>query len=87
MTPEPGSILNEPKNNFGPGKILGIDESGKGDFFGPLVIAGVLADEAEADRLREIMDEMTEQVRALGPFQPEEAADRSAGMVLEEVKA
>ena len=24
---------------------IGTDESGKGDFFGPLVIAGVLADE------------------------------------------
>jgi len=28
--------------------ILGIDESGKGDFFGPLVIAGVLADREQA---------------------------------------
>lgn len=29
--------------------ILGIDESGKGDFFGPLVIAGVMADPKEAE--------------------------------------
>ncbi len=29
-------------------KVLGIDESGKGDFFGPLVIAGVLTDEKGA---------------------------------------
>lgn len=28
------------------GRIIGVDESGKGDFFGPLVIASVLADEA-----------------------------------------
>jgi len=28
--------------------LLAIDESGKGDFFGPLVIAGVLADEKGA---------------------------------------
>jgi len=42
-----------PINNFETGKILGIDESGKGDFFGPLVIAGVLADESEADRMKQ----------------------------------
>ena len=33
-------------------RILGVDESGKGDFLGPLVIAGVLADEKGAERLR-----------------------------------
>ena len=27
---------------------IGTDESGKGDFFGPLVIAGVLVDERSA---------------------------------------
>ncbi|MDD3886890.1 MAG: ribonuclease HIII [Victivallaceae bacterium] len=32
----------------------GIDESGKGDFFGPLVIAGVCTDEASAPKLRAI---------------------------------
>ncbi|MCX6825727.1 MAG: ribonuclease HIII [candidate division Zixibacteria bacterium] len=31
--------------------ILGIDESGKGDFFGPLVIAGVLADKSGGEKL------------------------------------
>lgn len=31
--------------------IIGVDESGKGDFFGPLVVAGVLADKAGAERL------------------------------------
>ncbi len=34
--------------------ILGIDESGKGDFFGPLVIAGVLADDSEVPRMKEM---------------------------------
>lgn len=29
---------------------IGVDESGKGDFFGPLVIAGVLADEENAKK-------------------------------------
>jgi ribonuclease HIII len=33
------------------GRILGIDESGKGDFFGPLVIAGVLADSKSSEKL------------------------------------
>ena len=28
---------------------IGVDESGKGDFFGPLVIAGVLVDEKSAE--------------------------------------
>jgi len=34
--------------------LLGIDESGKGDFFGPLVIAGVLADEKDSARMLEM---------------------------------
>ena len=33
---------------------IGVDESGKGDFFGPLVIAGVFVDGAGARRLRDI---------------------------------
>ena len=32
---------------------FGIDESGKGDLFGPLVVAGVFVDEAKTDRLIE----------------------------------
>ena len=37
---------------------FGIDESGKGDFFGPLVIAGVYVDQAIANQLMEsgVMD-------------------------------
>jgi ribonuclease HIII len=33
---------------------MGIDESGKGDFFGPLVIAGAFVDEGLAKKLREM---------------------------------
>lgn len=33
-------------------RIIGIDESGKGDFFGPLVIASFLADEGASELLR-----------------------------------
>jgi ribonuclease HIII len=34
--------------------IIGVDESGKGDFFGPLVIAGVRVEEDQVGRLREL---------------------------------
>jgi len=42
---------------------------------------------AEADRLREVMNEMTDQISALGPFRPEVAGVPSAEAELEEVKA
>ena len=35
-------------------RVIGVDESGKGDFFGPLVIAALLAADADRDKLREI---------------------------------
>ena len=35
-------------------KWIGVDESGKGDYFGYLVIAGVVADEDTAEKLRSI---------------------------------
>ncbi|SYZ73540.1 Ribonuclease [Candidatus Zixiibacteriota bacterium] len=41
-----GPIRKETAEN-----ILGVDESGKGDFFGPLVIAGVLCNREEAEKL------------------------------------
>jgi len=36
------------------GKIIGVDESGKGDFFGPLVIASFLAGSKDYPRLKEL---------------------------------
>lgn len=33
---------------------IGVDESGKGDFFGPLVIAGVMVDEKSAKIFEEL---------------------------------
>ncbi|MCK4373447.1 MAG: ribonuclease HIII, partial [candidate division Zixibacteria bacterium] len=33
-------------------RIVGVDESGKGDFFGPLVVAAFLADESQTDALK-----------------------------------
>jgi ribonuclease HIII len=35
-------------------RIIGVDESGKGDFFGPLVIAACLVDSAREEQLREM---------------------------------
>ncbi|GAB6283375.1 MAG: hypothetical protein STSR0008_21400 [Ignavibacterium sp.] len=40
--------LNEPEN------YIGIDESGKGDYFGPLVIAGVYVDKDSQIKLKEL---------------------------------
>jgi len=34
--------------------IVGVDESGKGDFFGPLVIAALLAPEGDGEKLRSL---------------------------------
>jgi len=36
------------------GSVIGVDESGKGDFFGPLVVAGFLGGESDLDYLKEI---------------------------------
>lgn len=33
-------------------RVIGVDESGKGDFFGPLVVAAFLADDSETEALR-----------------------------------
>jgi ribonuclease HIII len=33
-------------------RVIGVDESGKGDFFGPLVIAALVADDSDTEALR-----------------------------------
>ncbi|MEI7904939.1 MAG: ribonuclease HIII [Candidatus Firestonebacteria bacterium] len=35
-------------------RIIGVDEAGKGDYFGPLVIAGVFVDSAVEEKLKEL---------------------------------
>ena len=40
--------INEPAN------YIGTDESGKGDFFGPLVVAGVLVDKTVISKLKDL---------------------------------
>lgn len=58
---------------------LGIDESGKGDYFGPLVVAGVrITDEAQAKELREIGVRDSKEIRASG-------IGRVADLILETV--
>ncbi len=37
-----------------PANYIGTDESGKGDFFGPLVVAGVLADKVAISKLKDL---------------------------------
>ncbi|UCD93903.1 MAG: ribonuclease HIII [Candidatus Zixiibacteriota bacterium] len=53
LIPGRANISSGPINIQSHSRILGIDESGKGDFFGPLVIAGVLTDNAAARRLKD----------------------------------
>jgi ribonuclease HIII len=52
------SILSGQTDIFKKSGVLGIDESGKGDFLGPLVIGGVLADDKGGELLkkREVRD-------------------------------
>jgi len=42
------------KKDEDPEELIGIDESGKGDYFGPLVIAGVFVDSNISSRLKEL---------------------------------
>lgn len=62
-----------------PDTLIGVDESGKGDYFGPLVIAGVYADPSLSKQLRSIgvadskrlsadkIHTLSEQIRAMCP--------------------
>ncbi len=47
----PEELLSEEKEPLDLAPHIGVDESGKGDFFGPLVIAGVFIDEASGEKL------------------------------------
>ncbi|MFA6292465.1 MAG: ribonuclease HIII [Victivallales bacterium] len=49
---KPNAAISEIEEKFTP--HAGVDESGKGDFFGPLVIAAVYVDEQTKDRLLKI---------------------------------
>ena len=54
---------------------IGTDESGKGDFFGPLVIAGVLVDEVAAEKFK-----------ALGIKDSKTISDKKILMFAQEIK-
>ena len=58
-----------------PKSYIGTDESGKGDYFGPLVIAGVFADEKNIKLLK-----------AKGVKDSKELSDRSIKLIAEEIK-
>jgi ribonuclease HIII len=53
-----GKIIEKPKKEAGPSFVgrtrIGTDEVGKGDYFGPLVVSGVLIDEEDEKKLKEI---------------------------------
>lgn len=71
-----GENLFNPKEDFTePNNYIGTDESGKGDYFGPLVIAGVFADEKSIKLLRTI-----------GVKDSKELSDRSIKLIAEEIK-
>lgn len=55
---------------------IGTDESGKGDYFGPLVIAGVFVDR----RLEELLKE-------LGAADSKENSDKKNILLAQEIKA
>lgn len=47
----PEELLGEVRESLDLAPHIGVDESGKGDFFGPLIIAGVFIDEASGETL------------------------------------
>lgn len=50
-----GEELFEIRDDFSePAHYIGTDESGKGDYFGPLVIAGVISNSDEAEKLKNV---------------------------------
>ncbi len=71
-----GEKLFEFREGFAePKSYIGTDESGKGDYFGPLVIAGVFADEKNIKLLK-----------AKGVKDSKELSDRSIKLIAEEIK-
>lgn len=59
--------FTHPQGKMDPTPRIGIDEAGKGDFFGPLCVAGVYADEAGIQKLAElgVRDSKTMQDKAI----------------------
>lgn len=85
-----GDFLSLPKTpsakllGSGPKKWIGTDEAGKGDYFGPLVVAGVLVTEQTAKELWQLgvrdsktlsdksIAELTSEIKKLGHKYPKE---------------
>ncbi|WP_185750726.1 ribonuclease HIII [Clostridium sp. KNHs214] len=68
-----GMLTNETTEGLKP--LIGTDESGKGDFFGPLVIAGVYADE-NTQRI----------LRTLGVDDSKKLTDKKISSIAEDIK-
>lgn len=68
-----GMLTNETAEGLKP--LIGTDESGKGDFFGPLVIAGVYADE-NTQRI----------LRTLGVDDSKKLTDKKISSIAEDIK-
>lgn len=49
-----GTDRHETCENADPPELIGTDESGKGDYFGPLVISSVYSDNERSDKLRKM---------------------------------
>ncbi len=69
------SLFNDKEEFAEPNNYIGTDESGKGDYFGPLVIAGVFADGNSIKLLR-----------AIGVKDSKELSDRSIKLIAGEIK-
>ena len=69
------SLFNDKEEFAEPNNYIGTDESGKGDYFGPLVIAGVFAEEKSIKLLR-----------AIGVKDSKELSDRSIKLIAGEIK-
>lgn len=77
----PGAVVgNKSKNTVSeafddPEELIGTDESGKGDYFGPLVIAGVYGDKQMARKLAD-----------LGVMDSKKLSDKQIGRLSSEIK-
>jgi len=79
ITPPPRAVsvgpLVRPQSTGDPDSLIGVDESGKGDYFGPLVIAGVYVD---ADR--------TAYLRSLGVKDSKNLSEHAILMMEEKIR-
>ncbi len=71
-----GSLASQSNSNDYPSEIIGTDESGKGDYFGPLVIAGVYLD-----------NKLTKQLNSLGVTDSKKLSDKQIEVLAKNIKS